>query len=209
MKRQNVSDAVIKRLPRYYRYLDDLHLKGIVRISSSTLGEKMGITASQIRQDLSCFGEFGQQGYGYNVEELRAEIGHILGVNNQHSIIVVGAGNLGRALMQNFHFKEAGFHLLAAFDVAPALIGTEIAGTPVLDMKELERFVPSRRPDVAVLTVPQAAAQSMADRLVELGIRGFWNFTNVELSSETDGVCFENVHFADSLLTLSYRITER
>ena len=128
MKRQNVSDAVIKRLPRYYRYLDDLHLKGIVRISSSTLGEKMGITASQIRQDLSCFGEFGQQGYGYNVEELRAEIGRILGVNNQHSIIVVGAGNLGRALMQNFHFKESGFRLLAAFDIAPALIGTEIAG---------------------------------------------------------------------------------
>ena len=209
MKRQNVSDAVIKRLPRYYRYLDDLHLKGIVRISSSTLGEKMGITASQIRQDLSCFGEFGQQGYGYNVEELRAEIGRILGVNNQHSIIVVGAGNLGRALMQNFHFKESGFRLLAAFDIAPALIGTEIAGTPVLDMAELERFVPVRRPDVAVLTVPQSAAQSMADRLIELGIRGFWNFTNVELSSDLDGVRFEDVHFADSLLTLSYRITER
>ncbi|MCI8302050.1 MAG: redox-sensing transcriptional repressor Rex [Oscillospiraceae bacterium] len=209
MKRQNVSDAVIKRLPRYYRYLDDLHLKGIVRISSSTLGEKMGITASQIRQDLSCFGEFGQQGYGYNVEELRAEIGRILGVNNQHSIIVVGAGNLGRALMQNFHFKESGFRLLAAFDIAPALIGTEIAGTPVLDMAELERFVPVRRPDVAVLTVPQSAAQSMADRLIELGIRGFWNFTNVELSSDLDGICFEDVHFADSLLTLSYRITER
>ena len=209
MKRQNVSDAVIKRLPRYYRYLDDLHLKGIVRISSSTLGEKMGITASQIRQDLSCFGEFGQQGYGYNLEELRAEIGRILGVNNQHSIIVVGAGNLGRALMQNFHFKESGFRLLAAFDIAPALIGTEIAGTPVLDMAELERFVPVRRPDVAVLTVPQSAAQSMADRLIELGIRGFWNFTNVELSSDLDGICFEDVHFADSLLTLSYRITER
>ena len=209
MKRQNVSDAVIKRLPRYYRYLDDLHLKGIVRISSSTLGEKMGITASQIRQDLSCFGEFGQQGYGYNVEELRAEIGRILGVNNQHSIIVVGAGNLGRALMQNFHFKESGFRLLAAFDIAPALIGTEIAGTPVLDMAELERFVPIHRPDVAVLTVPQSAAQSMADRLIDLGIRGFWNFTNVELASELDGICFEDVHFADSLLTLSYRITER
>ena len=203
MKRQNVSDAVIKRLPRYYRYLDDLHLKGIVRISSSTLGEKMGITASQIRQDLSCFGEFGQQGYGYNVEELRAEIGRILGVNNQHSIIVVGAGNLGRALMQNFHFKESGFRLLAAFDIAPALIGTEIAGTPVLDMAELERFVPVRRPDVAVLTVPQSAAQSMADRLIELGIRGFWNFTNVELSSDLDGICFEDVHFADIIITLS------
>ena len=158
MKKQNVSDAVIRRLPRYYRYLDDLHMKGIVRISSSTLGEKMGITASQIRQDLSCFGEFGQQGYGYNVEELRAEIGHILGVDERHRIIVVGAGNLGRALMQNFHFKDAGFLLEAAFDVSPALVGSQIAGVPVLDMSELERFVPAHRPDVAVLTVPQSAA---------------------------------------------------
>ena len=154
-------------------------------------------------------GSEGGRTMANNLEELRAEIGRILGVNNQHSIIVVGAGNLGRALMQNFHFKESGFRLLAAFDIAPALIGTEIAGTPVLDMAELERFVPVRRPDVAVLTVPQSAAQSMADRLIELGIRGFWNFTNVELSSDLDGICFEDVHFADSLLTLSYRITER
>lgn len=209
MKKQNVSDAVIRRLPRYYRYLDDLHLKGTIRISSSTLGEKMGITASQIRQDLSCFGEFGQQGYGYNVEELRAEIGHILGVDERHRIIVVGAGNLGRALMQNFHFKDAGFLLEAAFDVSPALVGSQIAGVPVLDMSELERFVPAHRPDVAVLTVPQSAAQPTADRLIDLGVRGFWNFTNVELTSGISSVRFEDVHFADSLLTLSYRITVR
>ena len=209
MKRQNVSDAVIKRLPRYYRYLDDLHLKGIVRISSSTLGEKMGITASQIRQDLSCFGEFGQQGYGYNVEELRSEIGHILGVDERHRIIVVGVGNLGRALIQNFHFHDAGFLLEAAFDVSPALVGREVAGVPVLDCIELERFVPAHKPDVAVLTVPQAVAQQTADRLISLGVRGFWNFTNVELSSEAENVRFEDVHFADSLLTLSYRITDR
>ena len=209
MKKQNVSDAVIRRLPRYYRYLDDLHMKGIVRISSSTLGEKMGITASQIRQDLSCFGEFGQQGYGYNVEELRAEIGHILGVDERHRIIVVGAGNLGRALMQNFHFKDAGFLLEAAFDVSPALVGSQIAGVPVLDMSELERFVPAHRPDVAVLTGPQSAAQPTADRLIDLGVRGFWNFTNVELTSGISSVRFEDVHFADSLLTLSYRITVR
>lgn len=209
MKRQNVSDAVIRRLPRYYRYLDDLHGKGIVRISSSTLGEKMGITASQIRQDLSCFGEFGQQGYGYNVEELRTEIGHILGVGHHHRIIVVGVGNLGRALMQNFRFHDAGFLLKAAFDVAPGLVGTEVAGTPILDMSELAQFVTEHKPDVAVLTVPQAVAQSTANRLIDLGIRGFWNFTNVELSSESPGVQFEDVHFADSLLTLSYRITER
>ena len=209
MKKQNVSDAVIRRLPRYYRYLDDLHMKGIVRISSSTLGEKMGITASQIRQDLSCFGEFGQQGYGYNVEELRAEIGHILGVDERHRIIVVGAGNLGRALMQNFHFKDAGFLLEAAFDVSPALVGSQIAGVPVLDMSELERFVPAHRPDVAVLTVPQSAAQPTADRLIDLGVRGFWNFTNVELTSGISSVRFEDVHFADSLLTLSYRIDRK
>ncbi|MBD5152265.1 MAG: redox-sensing transcriptional repressor Rex [Oscillibacter sp.] len=209
MKKQNVSDAVIRRLPRYYRYLDDLHLKGSVRISSSTLGEKMGITASQIRQDLSCFGEFGQQGYGYNVEELRSEIGHILGVDERHRIIVVGVGNLGRALIQNFHFNDAGFLLEAAFDVSPDLVGKEIAGIPVLNCTELERFIPVHKPDVAVLTVPQAAAQQMADRLIGLGIRGFWNFTNVELSSDEKNVRFEDVHFADSLLTLSYRITER
>lgn len=209
MKKQNVSDAVIRRLPRYYRYLDDLHGKGTVRISSSMLGEKMGITASQIRQDLSCFGEFGQQGYGYNVEELRAEIGHILGVDERHRIIVVGVGNLGRALMQNFHFNDAGFLLEAAFDVSPALVGTRIAGVPVLDMSELEGFLSARCPDVAVLTVPQAAAQATADRLIELGVRGFWNFTNVELTSDLASVRFEDVHFADSLLTLSYRITVR
>ena len=209
MKKQNVSDAVIRRLPRYYRYLDDLHLKGSVRISSSTLGEKMGITASQIRQDLSCFGEFGQQGYGYNVDELRAEIGHILGVDERHRIIVVGVGNLGRALIQNFHFADAGFLLEAAFDISPALVGGEVAGIPVLDCTELERFIPAHRPDVAVLTVPQVAAQQMANRLIDLGVRGFWNFTNVELSSDSENVRFEDVHFADSLLTLSYRITKR
>ena len=209
MKKENVSDAVIRRLPRYYRYLDDLHLKGIVRISSGVLGEKMGITASQIRQDLSCFGEFGQQGYGYNVDELRTEIGHILGVDNRHRIIVVGVGNLGRALIQNFRFNDTGFLLEAAFDVSPALVGTDIAGVPVLDTTELERFVPEHKPDVAVLTVPRAAAQQMADRLIGLGVRGFWNFTNVELSSQAENVRFEDVHFADSLLTLSYRITKR
>ena len=209
MKKANVSDAVIRRLPRYYRYLDVLHSKGTVRISSNSLGSKMGITASQIRQDLSCFGEFGQQGYGYNVEELRTEIGHILGVDNQHRIIVVGVGNLGHALMRNFHFKDVGFILDAAFDVSPALIGTTVAGVPVLDMNDLDDFVKANKPDVAVLTVPQSVAQSITDRLVDLGIRGFWNFTNVELTSSVENVRFEDVHFADSLLTLSYHITER
>lgn len=208
MKKKNVSDAVIRRLPRYYRYLDELYNKGVVRISSNSLGTRMGITASQIRQDLSCFGEFGQQGYGYNVGELRAEVGSILGVDHRHRIIVVGVGNLGHALMQNFHFLDSGFTLDAAFDISPALIGSEIAGVPVRSMEDLEAYLKEYPVDVAVLTVPRSVAQETADRLIAGGVRGFWNFTNVELSSEASGVQFEDVHFADSLLTLNYRITE-
>ena len=140
MKKQHISEAVIRRLPRYYRYLDDLHNKGVIRISSNSLGSKMGITASQIRQDLSCFGEFGQQGYGYNVKELRGEIGRILGIDKKHTIIIVGVGNLGHALMQNFHFAQNGFSLEAAFDVSPALIGSEINGVLVRDLSELDSY---------------------------------------------------------------------
>ena len=207
MKRQKISDAVIRRLPRYYRYLDDLYNKGVVRISSNSLGARMSITASQIRQDLSCFGEFGQQGYGYNVTELRAEIGHILGIDSGHRIIVIGAGHLGHALLQNFNFKKVGFHIDSAFDASPDLIGTEIHGVTIRSVDELDAYVEQYHPDVAVLTVPQRVAQSMADRLIALGIRGFWNFTNVELSTQEPGVFFENVHFVDTLLTLSYRIS--
>ena len=209
MKKRKISDAVVRRLPRYYRYLDDLHSKGIVRISSSLLGERMGITASQIRQDLSCFGEFGQQGYGYNVEELRAEIGHILGVDNDHHLIMIGVGNLGRALLHNFHFSQAGFTVDAAFDISPSVVGTSVNGIPVYSMQELDSFVQQNHIDVVVLTIPQSVAQDTATHLIELGVRGFWNFTNVELSSPTDDVKFENIHFADSLLTLSYRIANR
>ncbi len=209
MKKQHVSEAVIRRLPRYYRYLDDLHAKGVVRISSSSLGSRMGITASQIRQDLSCFGEFGQQGYGYNVKELRAEIGQILGVNNAHSIIIIGVGNLGHALMQNFPFADIGFSLDAAFDVSPAMIGTKVNGVDVRSLDELDGYCAAHLPDVAILTVPRSAAQATVDRLVGLGVRGFWNFTNREVTSDHPDVQVESVHFADSLLTLSYRITKR
>lgn len=208
MKKQNISDAVIRRLPRYYRYLNDLQKKEIVRVSSNLLSSKMGFTASQIRQDFSCFGEFGQQGYGYNVAELRAEIGHILGIDNNHRIIVIGAGHLGHALLQNFDFRAAGFQIDSAFDVSPALIGTEINGVKVHPMDEMERYIEQYHPDVAVLTVPQHVAQLLADRLVELGIRGFWNFTNVEISVP-DHVFSEDIHFVDTLLTLSYRISRQ
>ena len=207
MRKQKVSDAVIHRLPRYYRYLDDLYNKGIVRISSNSLGSKMDITASQIRQDLSCFGEFGQQGYGYNVAELSSEIGHILGIDKGHRLIIIGVGHLGHALLQNFDFEKVGFHVDTAFDISPDLVGTRIHDVTIRSMDELEPYVAENQPNVAVLTVPQHVAQPMASRLIDLGIKGFWNFTNVELSTDVPDVFFEDVHFVDTLLTLSYRIT--
>ena len=209
MKKENISDAVIRRLPRYYRQLTDLCARGIVRISSHSLGQEMNITASQIRQDFSCFGEFGQQGYGYNVEELRAEIGHILGVDNNHHLVMIGVGNLGHALLQNFPFSHTGFTVDAAFDVSPTVIGTSVNGVPIYSMNDLDSFIREHSVDVVVLTIPQSVAQDIANRLIDLGVRGFWNFTNVELSSPSPDVKFENIHFADSLLTLSYRIANR
>ena len=209
MKKENISDAVIRRLPRYYRHLNELCSRGVVRISSHSLGQEMNITASQIRQDFSCFGEFGQQGYGYNVEELKAEIGHILGVDNDHHLIMIGVGNLGHALLQNFPFSQCGFTVDAAFDVSPAVIGTAVNGVPICSMSELDTFIQSHSVDVVVLTIPQTVAQDTADHLISLGVKGFWNFTNVELSSQVPDVQFENIHFADSLLTLSYRIANR
>ena len=209
MKKENISDAVIRRLPRYYRQLTDLCSRGVVRISSHSLGQEMNITASQIRQDFSCFGEFGQQGYGYNVEELRSEIGHILGVDNNHHLVMIGVGNLGHALLQNFPFSHTGFTVDAAFDVSPAVIGTSVNGVPIYSMSDLDSFIREHSVDVVVLTIPQSVAQDTANRLIDLGVRGFWNFTNVELSSPSPDVKFENIHFADSLLTLSYRIANR
>lgn len=205
MKREKVSTAVIRRLPRYYRNLEELNLAGTVRISSKALSAAMGITASQIRQDLSCFGEFGLQGYGYNVENLRQEIGEILGVNKDHRAVLLGAGNLGQALMENFHFERCGFVLDAAFDADPALIGTVLADVPVLDVAELETYLKTHKVDVAVLTVPGPAAQDLAQRLGKAGVGGIWNFTNMELAVP-ESITVENVHFADSLLTLSYMI---
>lgn len=209
MKKENISDAVIRRLPRYYRQLTDLCNRGVIRISSHSLGQEMNITASQIRQDFSCFGEFGQQGYGYNVEELRAEIGHILGVDNDHHLVMIGVGNLGHTLLQKFLFSEAGFTVDAAFDISPATVGTTVNGVPIYSMDELDTYIREHSVDVVVLTIPQSVAQDTADRLINLGIKGFWNFTNVELNSSDPDVKFENIHFADSLLTLSYRIANR
>ena len=207
MEEKGISRAVIKRLPRYYRYLGELLEDGVERISSGELSERMKVTASQIRQDLNNFGGFGQQGYGYNVAELRAEIGHILGIDNGHRLIIIGAGHLGHALLQNFDFEKVGFQVDSAFDVSPALIDTQIRGVTIRAMDQLADYVARYQPNVAVLTVPQNVAQPLADQLIGLGIRGFWNFTNVELSTDVPGVFFEDVHFVDTLLTLSYRIS--
>lgn len=168
----------------------------------------MGITASQIRQDLSCFGEFGQQGYGYNIEKLLAEVSDILGMNEKHSAVLLGVGNLGRALIENFHFEQSGFTLLAAFDIAPQLVGTSVAGIPIYHEDEMDQFLTEHNVSVGVLTVPSRVAHTMATRLIQSNIKGIWNFTNVELPIQDSSIVVENVHFADSLLALSYMITE-
>lgn len=209
MRKDKISSAVIRRLPRYYRHLDDLHRSGSIRISSGALAKTMGLTASQIRQDLSCFGEFGQQGYGYNVERLRSEVADILGMNRDHTVVILGAGNLGRALIENFSFDTNGFKLIAAFDVDPALVGGFVGGVPVYHVDTLESYVKEHKVSVGVLTVPALVAKSSAQMLAACGVEGIWNFTNVELPEhEMQSVKFENVHFADSLLTLSYMISE-
>lgn len=210
MKRnEKVSTAVIRRLPRYYRHLSELQNSGVVRISSNALGKIMGLTASQIRQDLFCFGEFGQQGYGYKVESLKEEIGEILGINRGHTLVVLGTGNLGRAIIENFRFSGNGFHVLAAFDVRESVVGTYIAGVPVYHADQLESFLKEHPVSVGMLTVPISAAQEMGDRLAAAGVRGIWNFTNYEITAPNEDVVVESVHFSDSLLTLSYLISQR
>ena len=210
MKRNSkVSTAVIRRLPRYYRQLSELQEAGVVRISSSVLGKSMGLTASQIRQDLFCFGGFGQQGYGYKVDSLKEEIGEILGINRGHTVVVLGTGNLGRAIIENFKFSSNGFRLLAAFDVNPLLVGTRIGGVPVYHADTLEQFIREYQVSVGMLTVPISAAQEMGERLAAAGVKGIWNFTNYEISLNSREVVVESVHFSDSLLALSYMISQR
>jgi len=207
MRKDKISHNVILRLPRYLRYLEDLQSKGLVRISSGELGRLMGITASQIRQDLSCFGEFGQQGYGYNVEMLKKEVSEILGTNRERNAVVIGAGNLGRAIIGKFPFTDYGFRLTAAFDLAEHVVGQEIFGLQVHHVDALEEQLKETPPDIAVLTMSPNSASSIAERLVNLGVRGIWNFTNIDIHIEKPGVIVENLHFSDSLLTLSYYMT--
>ena len=209
MKRLKVSDKVIRRLPLYLRKLDELAKSGVSRISSSELGHQLGLTPSQIRQDFSNFGEFGQQGYGYNVQTLRTQIATILGMDRGFSAILIGVGNIGRALMENFCFSDWGFKLIAAFDIDPALIGTEFSGLQIRSMDELEGYLAENKVDVAVLTVPKEAAVNVTQRLTSRGIEAIWNFTNVELTEPNSDTIVENIHFSDSLLSLSYYVSER
>ncbi len=209
MKRTNISNNVIRRLPRYLRKLDDLSAKGEERISSGELGRQMGLTPSQIRQDFSCFGEFGQQGYGYNIDSLRKEIGQILGTYRDYSAVLVGPGHLGTALVENFNFIIEGYTFLGAFDIRPEMIGTTVGSYPIYDIATLGDFVKEHKVDIAILTVPRAPAQELTDVLVDAGIRAIWNFTNVELDVGDSNTLVENIHFADSLLVLTYHLAEQ
>ena len=209
MKHSKVSNNVIRRLPRYLRKLDELSASGVNRISSFDLGQQLGLTPSQIRQDFSRFGEFGQQGYGYSVPALREHIAGILGMDRGYRAVLIGVGHIGHALIDNFCFSDWGVKLSAAFDVKPELIGLSFNGTAVRSMDELESYLSENPVDIAVLTVPKEAALPVTERLIASGINAIWNFTNVELTGPDSDVLVENIHFSDSLLSLSYYVSER
>lgn len=206
METRKISQAVIRRLPRYYRYLGELLEDGVERISSNDLSKRMKLTASQIRQDLNNFGGFGQQGYGYNVKYLHTEIGKILGLENKHNFIIVGAGNLGQALANYSHFENQGFILKGIFDVNPTLRGMSIRDVPVRMISEMKDFIKENNIEIAVLTIPKECAIDVAKDLVDAGIQAIWNFAHVDLNVP-DNVIVESVHLSESLMRLSYNIS--
>ena len=208
MEQKEISQAVIRRMPRYYRYLGQLIDDGVERISSNDLSKRMNVTASQIRQDLNNFGGFGQQGYGYNVKYLYEEIGKILGLNTKHNIIVIGAGNLGQALANYVKFEKLGFMITALFDVNPALKDVTVRGIKIYMLDELETYCKENQVDIAALTMPKSKADAIANRLVDLGIHAIWNFAHVDLDLIDKDVVVENVHLSDSLMQLSYNIVK-
>jgi len=203
---KQVSASVINRLPRYYRYLGELLKSGVERISSRELSKRMGITASQIRQDLNCFGGFGQQGYGYNVEYLHGEIAGILGLNSRYKAILVGAGNMGQALIQNTTFEKRGFSLIGVFDNDPEKIGKEIKGIKISDVKDMKAFVEKNQPTMAIISTPRTVVTQIVKELTEYGITGFLNFSYAEVPHD-DNVVVENIHLSDSLMRLCYKIS--
>lgn len=205
MEGREISKAVITRLPRYYRYLGELLESGVERISSNELSVRMHVTASQIRQDLNNFGGFGQQGYGYNVKYLYAEIGKILGIDRQHNLIIIGAGNLGQAIANYANFEKRGFIIKGMFDINPRLIGLVVRGIEIRGVDDLEQFIRDNDVQMAALTIPKTKAPEIADRLVSAGIKAIWNFAHVDLVVPDD-VVVENVHLSESLMRLSYRV---
>ena len=208
MEEKKISKAVIGRLPRYYRYLGELIEEGVERISSNELSVRMKVTASQIRQDLNNFGGFGQQGYGYNVKYLYAEIAKILGIDQQHNLIIIGAGNLGQAIANYTNFERRGFLIKGMFDINPKLIGLVIRGIEIRSVDELESFIKANDIQIAALTIPKTKAPEIADRLVKAGIKAIWNFAHTDLVVPDD-VVVENVHLSESLMRLSYRVSSR
>lgn len=208
-KKENVSMSVIRRLPRYYRFLTELEKKGVTRISSKELSEKMGSTASQIRQDFNCFGGFGQQGYGYSVPQLREEIGKILSIESRHKCILIGAGNLGRAITAHIPFQELGFELTGVFDNSPKVVGTVVKGHKVLDYREVDSFYQENTPRMAILCVPRENVEEISDHLYDLGIRSFWNFSHWDIVIKHPDTVVENVHLNDSMMTLCYRLSSK
>lgn len=202
-KKKNISMAVIKRLPKYHRYLSELLDNDVERISSKELSEKIGFTASQIRQDLNCFGDFGQQGYGYNVRELNNQIDTILGLTREYKTIVVGAGNIGQAIANYTNFVNLGFKLTCIFDTNPKLIGLKIHDIEIKDIDDLEGFLNKNKIDIGIVCVPKSNAQRVCDMMVKCGIKAVWNFAPLDLEVPEE-VIVENVHLSESLLTLSY-----
>ncbi len=208
-KDRKISAPVIRRLPRYYRFLGELIDKNIQRISSRELSDKMGLTASQIRQDLNCFGGFGQQGYGYSVKGLHDEIGHILGLDNRYKAILLGAGNLGKAMAVHLSFEKIGFRLIGIFDNDPNKVGIKINDLTVMNEDDLERFCQENHPDAAIFCVPKSSAPELLEKLYKLGIRNYWNFSHYDLAFEHDDIIVENVHLNDSLMVLCYKISDK
>lgn len=208
MPKEGVSIQVIRRLPRYYRYLSELDSEGIEKISSTKLAAMMNSTASQIRQDLNCFGGFGQQGYGYSVSGLRAEIEKILGLDQQHNLILIGAGNLGKAIATHLSFEKLGFKLTAIFEKNEKLIGTTLRDIKIMPDDQIEEYVKKNHIDTAVLTMPKEAVEKIIDKLYDCGIRSYWNFSHYDISKKYLDVTVENVHLSDSLMTLSYMMNQ-
>ena len=206
---KKVSQSVINRLPRYYRYLTEIENNGIERVSSKDLSERMSVTASQIRQDLNCFGGFGQQGYGYNVESLKSSIEKILGLDRGYTAILVGVGHMGRTFAINTKFESRGFKLIGMFDSDPKKDGMTVGKHTVRPYSEIKEFIDKNKPKMAILAVPKSASRQVAEELIGYGIKAFLNFSYTELSAFDDDVTVENVHLSDSLMRLSYKLVEK